>query len=62
MRDGKPAERYCFAYSVDQEFEPNLSFEHSEYAWLEIDKLDEVNLPNFYKDCIRSCLTNIELL
>lgn len=62
LRDGIPAERYCFAYFVKEEFEPNLSFEHSEYIWLEIDQLDEVNLPNFYKDCIRSCLTNIELL
>lgn len=62
MRDGKPAERFCFAYYAEQEFEPKLSFEHSEYKWLEISELDEVNLPNFYKDCVRACLTDVELL
>jgi len=62
VRDGKPAERYCFAFYAEQEFEPRLSFEHSEYRWLEIGELDEVNLPNFYKDCIRACLADVELL
>lgn len=54
MRDGRPAERFCYSYYVDEEFAPKLSFEHSKYAWLEISHLDEIDLPNFYKDCIRS--------
>ena len=62
MRDGKPAERFCFAYFVDEEFEPKLSFEHSEFAWLSLNELDTIDLPNFYKDCARSCLADVELL
>lgn len=63
MRNGKPAERFCYSYKVDEEFEPKLSFEHSKFRWIEIEDLDEIDLPNFYKDCIRKgVLTNIELL
>lgn len=58
MRDGKPAERYCYSYVVDKKFEPKLSFEHSEYAWLGADELDEIDLPNFYKDCIRKSIAS----
>jgi 8-oxo-dGTP pyrophosphatase MutT (NUDIX family) len=62
MRDGKPAERFCYNYKVEKEFKPKLSFEHSEYAWMEVKDLEEIDLPNFYKDCIKTCLTNVELL
>lgn len=62
LRDGKPAERFCYAYFLDKEFEPKLSFEHSKYAWLKIDELDEIDLPNFYKECARKSLANIKLL
>lgn len=63
MRDGKPAVRLCYSYYVEEEFAPKLSFEHSGYAWLEVSELDEINLPNFYKDCIRDSLglANVEL-
>jgi 8-oxo-dGTP diphosphatase len=62
MRDGKPAERFCFAYFVDEEFEPNLSFEHSKYRWIGVEEFDEIDLPNFYKDCVIKALADIELL
>lgn len=65
MRNGKPVDRLCFALHVDEEFEPKLSFEHDEYAWMEVDEIcnnDALNLPNFYKDCLKSCLANIESL
>ncbi len=64
MRNGKPVDRFCFALHVDEEFEPKLSFEHSEYSWLEVDDIlddDGLNLPSFYKDCLKSCLVNVEL-
>jgi 8-oxo-dGTP diphosphatase len=62
LRDGKPAERFCFVYFVDKEFKPKLSFEHSKYAWMEAHELDGINLPDFYKECARSCLADVELL
>lgn len=61
MRGGKPAERFCFAYYVDEEFEPKLSFEHSRYAWVDMNELDEIDLPNFYKDCIRSVTDKVQV-
>lgn len=62
MRDGKPAERFCFMYFIEEQFKPKLSFEHSKYAWLTDEELDEIDLPNFYKDCARRALADIKLL
>jgi 8-oxo-dGTP pyrophosphatase MutT (NUDIX family) len=59
MRDGKPAERFCFSYFVDEEFEPKLSFEHSKYAWMDIRELDNKDLPNFYKDCAKTAIEKV---
>mgnify|MGYP006390723647 CR=1 FL=1 len=54
--DGEPTHRFCFSYIVKEEFEPKLSFEHSGFEWVDIKELDKIDLPDFYKDCIRKVI------
>jgi 8-oxo-dGTP diphosphatase len=57
-RSGHRALRVCFKLSVAEEFEPKLSFEHSEFKWMSKEEILETDLPDFYKDCCGQALQN----
>lgn len=50
VRDGHTALRVCFKVELKEETMPDLSFEHSEYAWLDIEEVKSTDLPDFYKE------------
>lgn len=57
-RRGLKALRVCFKLKAEEEFAPNLSFEHSEFKWMAKDEILETDLPGFYKEaCARALET-----
>lgn len=56
-RNGHKALRVCFKLKLAEEFEPKLSFEHSEFKWVSKEEILETDLPEFYKEaCIKALI------
>lgn len=54
-RNGHKALRVCFKLKFLVEFEPKLSFEHSEFRWMSKKEIVGTDLPEFYKEaCIKA--------
>lgn len=49
--------RHTFIYKANDKFEPKLSKEHSEFKWMDINEIEETNLPDHYKMVCREVLT-----